>query len=212
MQVHHIDANMAPEQWPTVRDMMKHEKRIAFETNLLRKDGSLVPVEVIGNYLFYNELAYFCTFARDLTERKQVEAERAAAQQQVIDAQREALRELSTPLIPIAEGVVIMPLIGSIDSLRAQMVMEALLEGVARHRAHSVILDITGVQVVDTQVANTFISAAQAVRLLGAQVIMSGIQPAIAQTLVQLGVDLSGIITVSSLQAGIAHTLLAQQG
>jgi rsbT co-antagonist protein RsbR len=144
---------------------------------------------------------------RDTTEKKQAVAEREALQQQVIDAQRNALRELSTPLIPISNDVVIMPLIGTIDSQRAQQVMEALLEGVAQHQARLVILDITGVAVVDTQVAQAFIQAAQAVRLLGAQVMLTGIQPQIAQTLVHLGVDLSGIITSGSLQSGIAAAL-----
>jgi anti-anti-sigma regulatory factor len=85
--------------------------------------------------------------------------------------------------------------------------MEALLEGVAQHQSRLVILDITGVAVVDTQVAQAFIQAAQAVRLLGAQVMLTGIQPQIAQTLVHLGVDLSGIITSGSLQSGIAAAL-----
>jgi anti-anti-sigma factor len=144
---------------------------------------------------------------RDMTEHYQREQERATLQEQIISTQREALRELSTPLIPIADNVVIMPLIGSIDSTRANQVMETLLEGVASHQASTVILDITGVQIVDTQVANTFIRAAQAVKLLGAKVMMTGIQPQIAQTLVNLGVDLSSMDTRSSLQAGILAVL-----
>jgi anti-anti-sigma factor len=142
-----------------------------------------------------------------IAEQKRQEAEREALQQQVIDAQRSALRELSTPLIPITDDVVIMPLIGTIDSGRAQQVMETLLEGVAQHQARLVILDITGVSVVDTQVAQAFIQAAQAVRLLGAQVMLTGIQPQIAQTLVHLGVDLSGIQTQGNLQEGIRAAL-----
>jgi anti-anti-sigma factor len=148
-----------------------------------------------------------CGIAYDITEQRQQVVEREALQQQLIEAQRHTLRELSTPLIPISERVVIMPLIGAIDSNRAQQVMETLLEGVARHGAELAILDITGVQVVDTQVAQAFIQAAKAVRLLGAQVMLTGIQPQIAQTLVHLGVDLSGIITRASLQAGIADAL-----
>jgi rsbT co-antagonist protein RsbR len=144
---------------------------------------------------------------RDLSEQIRAAAERAALQEQVIDAQRAALRELSTPMIPLSDDVVIMPLIGTIDSGRAQQVMETLLEGVAHYQASTVILDITGVQIVDTQVADAFIRAAQAVRLLGASVMMTGIQPQIAQTLVQLGVDLGSIQTHGSLQAGIAHAL-----
>ncbi|NJO06513.1 MAG: STAS domain-containing protein, partial [Chloroflexaceae bacterium] len=82
-----------------------------------------------------------------------------------------------------------------------------LLDGVALHRAHTVILDITGVQVVDTQVANSFIQAARAVQLLGAQVMLTGIQPQIAQTLVHLGVDLGMLTTRATLQDGVAAVL-----
>ncbi|NJN67559.1 MAG: PAS domain-containing protein [Chloroflexaceae bacterium] len=141
----------------------------------------------------------------DITRFKQAERERTALQEQVIEAQRAALRELSTPLIPIDDQVVIMPLIGTIDSSRAQQVLETLLSGVEAHRAHIAILDITGVQLVDTQVANALIHAARAVQLLGSQVMLTGIQPSIAQTLVQLDVDMHGILTHSSLQSGIAY-------
>jgi rsbT co-antagonist protein RsbR len=153
------------------------------------------------------EITHFIATFRDITQQIADEEERRALAQQVIDAQRDALRELSTPLLPISDDVVIMPLIGTIDSRRAQQVMEALLEGVARHQSRLVILDITGVQVVDTQVAQAFIQAAQAVKLLGATVMLTGIQPQIAQTLVGLGIDLSGIQTQGSLQAGIATAL-----
>ncbi len=149
----------------------------------------------------------FATVTRDITERKQVEAERAALQEQVIAAQSAALRELSTPLIPLTRTTVVMPLIGSLDSARAQQVIETLLEGVAERRATMAILDVTGVPIVDTQVANVLLQAAQAVRLLGAQVAITGIRPEIAQTLVGLGIDLAGILTHSSLQSGIAFAL-----
>jgi rsbT co-antagonist protein RsbR len=146
-------------------------------------------------------------FLRDLTEQQRTETERAALQQQVIDAQQAALRELSTPLIPLADGVVAMPLIGSIDSSRAQLVIETLLTGVAEMRAHTTLIDITGVPVVDTQVANGLLRAAQAIRLLGAHVILTGIRPEVAQTLVGLGIDLSGVSTRGTLQSGIVEAL-----
>jgi len=142
---------------------------------------------------------------RDVTATKQAQKEYAALQQQIIDAQRAALHELSAPLLPISESVLVLPLIGSIDSRRAQQVMETLLEGVATYRADVAIVDITGVQVVDTQVANALIHAAQAVQLLGAQVVLTGIGPTMAQTLVGLGADLSGIVTRGNLQSGIAY-------
>ena len=85
--------------------------------------------------------------------------------------------------------------------------IDSLLEGVASSRAQTAILDITGVPVVDTQVANALVRAAQSVKLLGAQVVLSGIRPEVAQTLVGLGVDLSGIVTSSTLQSGIAHAI-----
>jgi rsbT co-antagonist protein RsbR len=145
--------------------------------------------------------------ARDVTDQRKAAAELAALQEQIIEAQRAALRELSTPIIPISEGVIAMPLIGSIDTQRAQLVIETLLAGVAEQRAAAAILDVTGVQVVDTQVANALLRAAQAVKLLGAQVIITGIRPEVAQTLVGLGLDLSGIITVANLQGGIQYAL-----
>jgi anti-anti-sigma factor len=174
-----------------------------------RQDGSTFPgdLAVFVTRDTQGNPEQFIAIANDASEQVAAEEERATLQQQLIDAQRDALRELSTPLIPISDDVVIMPLIGSIDSGRAQMIMETLLEGVARYQAQLVILDITGVQIVDTQVAQAFIQAAQAVRLLGAQVMLTGIQPQIAQTLVHLGVDLGGLRTAGSLQAGIAAAL-----
>ena len=149
--------------------------------------------------------------ATDITERKWAEAERAERHQQaeVIRVQAALLRELSTPLIPISERTVVMPLIGSLDSRRAQQVLETLLHGIADHRATVAILDITGVPVVDSQVANMLIRAAQAVKLLGAQVVLTGIRPEVAQTLVGLEIDLRGIVTRSTLQAGIAYASTA---
>ncbi|KAB8145201.1 PAS domain S-box protein [Chloroflexia bacterium SDU3-3] len=150
--------------------------------------------------------------AEDVTDQIRAEEERASLQQQIIEAQAAALHELSTPLIPLADGVVAMPLIGSIDSARAQQVIDTLLSGVAEHRARITILDITGVPVVDTKVANALLSAAQAVRLLGGEVVLTGIRPEVAQTLVGLGVDLGSIITLASLQSGIAYAFHSRAG
>ncbi|HEU4327817.1 MAG TPA: PAS domain-containing protein [Roseiflexaceae bacterium] len=147
--------------------------------------------------------------SQDVTERARSEAERVLLQEQVIAAQAAALAELSTPLIPISEAVVVMPLIGAMDSLRAQRVIATLLNGVSEQHAQAAILDITGVPVVDTQVANVLLQAAQAATLLGTRVILTGIRPEIAQTLVGLGVDLSRVCTCGTLQAGIR---LAMEG
>lgn len=174
-----------------------------------QQNGSAVPVHVTAFVIYDSQGApqVVASIVRDVSDEQRAEAERAHLQAQVIEAQQAALRELSTPLIPLSNNVVLMPLIGSIDTMRAQMVMEALLEGVAAYQAEIALLDITGVQVVDTQVANALIHAAQAVRLLGARVILTGIGAPMAQTLVHLGVNLSDLMTMGSLQMGVAYAL-----
>jgi PAS domain S-box-containing protein len=144
---------------------------------------------------------------QDITERKIAEAERQRLQAELIGAQQAALQELSTPLIPISDRVLVMPLIGRIDTRRASQVLEILLQGIQTQGADLAIIDITGVNVVDTQVAHALIQAARAVKLLGAQVVLTGLRPEVAQTLVGLGVDLSGIVTRGTLQSGIAYAL-----
>jgi anti-anti-sigma regulatory factor len=131
-------------------------------------------------------------------------AQLARRQMEVIRMQEALLRELSTPLIPISDTVLVMPLIGSIDSRRAQQVLETLLSGITGSKAEVAILGITGVSLVDALVANAILRAAQAVKLLGAQIILTGIRPEVAQTLVGLGADLGTIVTRSTLQSGIA--------
>jgi rsbT co-antagonist protein RsbR len=207
-----IAAIVAPEdmeQLPAILEQIANQGRWQGQVRNVRADGTTFPA-LSSCFIIRDDAGNVQSMAgivRDMSEQVQAEEERAALQQQIISAQRDALRELSTPLIPISEKVVIMPLLGTIDSQRAQMVMETLLEGVAQHQARLAILDITGVPVVDTQVAQALVSAARAVRLLGAQVMLTGIQPQIAQTLVHLGVDLGGITTRSSLQSGIVDAL-----
>ncbi|MDW8144823.1 MAG: PAS domain S-box protein [Roseiflexaceae bacterium] len=150
--------------------------------------------------------------SRDITKQKRAERERQAMQEQIIQAQQAALRELSTPLVPIADGVVAMPIIGTIDTMRAQQIMEVLLQGIADHSADIAILDITGVKVVDTQVAGALIRAAQAARLLGAQVVLTGISPEIAQTLVHIGAEMREMVAKPTLQQGIAYALEQRAG
>lgn len=156
------------------------------------------------------ELMAICGIVNDITTLRRGEQERTALQQRMIESQREALAELSTPLIPVAEGVLVMPLIGDIDERRAAQIMEALLAGVVKQRARTVIIDITGVPGVGTQVARTLIRAAEGTRLLGAEAILTGINPEVARTLVQLGVDLAGLVTIGSLRGAVARTLKRQ--
>jgi rsbT co-antagonist protein RsbR len=139
----------------------------------------------------------------DLVERLQ---EANATQDQL----REAIQELSTPIIPLYTGVLAVPLVGRVDSQRAQALTEAMLEAIAREQAEIVLLDITGVAVVDTNVANHLIQTARAAALLGSQVVLVGISAEVAQTLVQLGLDLGQLVTLSNLQSGLEYALSRQ--
>jgi anti-anti-sigma regulatory factor len=148
---------------------------------------------------------------QDLAERqrkeaalRQAEEERLKLQDEIIRMQAAALEQLSTPLIPITDDILVMPLIGTIDSRRAQKMTETLLQGLATHQARTAILDITGVPVVDIEVAQGFLRAARAAQLLGARVVLTGIRPEVAQTLVGIGADLRDIVTYSTLQNGIS--------
>jgi anti-anti-sigma factor len=138
--------------------------------------------------------------------------DRDRLQQEIIQSQAAVIQELSTPIIPISGDILVMPLIGNIDASRAQHVLERLLEGVSENHARTVIMDITGVSVVDTHVANTLVRAAQAVQLLGTQMVLTGIRPEVAQTLVNLGIELRGLITWSTLQMGIAYAMRQIRG
>lgn len=132
-------------------------------------------------------------------------------QAEQIAAQQQTIRELSTPILPLYEGILVLPLVGAIDSFRAGQIMERLLTAIAERQSDIVIVDITGVPVIDTAVTNYLLQTARAAQLIGAQVILVGIGPEIAQTIVQLGVDLRGIQIGANLQAGI-ELALSQQG
>jgi rsbT co-antagonist protein RsbR len=143
----------------------------------------------------------------DITARRQAERAELARQQEIIRAQALAIEELSTPLIPITDEILVMPLIGMMDSARAKQVMTSLLDGLAASRGKFAILDITGVPVVDTAVANALLKAAHAARLLGTEVILTGIRPEVAQTLVAIDAKLGSITTRGTLQSGIKYAL-----
>lgn len=163
----------------------------------VRKDGSRFWANVIITALHNKDgtLRGFGKVTRDLTERKQNEER--------IQQQAREITELSTPVMQVWQGVVAAPLIGSLDSSRTQQFMERLLSRIVETNSPVALVDIMGVPTIDTQTAQHLIETVSAVRLLGAQVVLTGVRPAIAQTLVHLGIDLSGIITRSSLAAGL---------
>src|SRR3989454_3564014 len=123
--------------------------------------------------------------------------------ERIIREQQEAIRELSTPVLQVRERLLILPIIGVIDPQRARQLTEQLLRGIRTNRAKVVVLDITGVPYIDSPVANHLVQTVEAARLLGATVIVTGLSPEIAQTLVNIGVDLGKMNTVGDLQGGI---------
>jgi rsbT co-antagonist protein RsbR len=146
----------------------------------------------------------------DLIEANMVSEERTAKLQAVVEDKERLLktvRELSSPVIQVWENVLVMPLVGAIDSARATRIMEDLLNGITKYQAEIVIIDITGVPVVDTSVANHLIQTIKAAALLGANCVVVGISSEVAQSLINLGVDLSGVVTRSNLQAGVHYAM-----
>ncbi|KYF83782.1 hypothetical protein BE18_47215, partial [Sorangium cellulosum] len=144
---------------------------------------------------------------RELAERASLEEARSALQAQIIGAQAARLAELSTPIIPINDQILVMPLIGVVDEERAQGMVDTATLGVSARRAAVMILDITGVSRVDARVSEALVRAARAVRLLGARVVITGIRPEVAQELVALGAEMTGMVTQSTLQDGIAYAM-----
>jgi len=172
----------------------------------VRKDGSKFWANVVITALRGPDgsLQGFGKVTRDLTERKQVEI--ALAQKAVNEAlarRSQEILDISTPVVQVWEGVILAPLIGSLDSQRTQQLMEKLLEGIVDTRSTVALVDITGVPTVDTQTGRHLVETMSAVHLLGADVILTGVRPAIAQTLVHLGIDLGEVTTRSSLAAGL---------
>jgi rsbT co-antagonist protein RsbR len=129
------------------------------------------------------------------------------AREEVINRQQREMLELSTPVVKLWDGVVALPLIGTLDSARTQVVMESLLQAIVSTGSEIAILDITGVPTVDTMVAQHLIKTVTAIRLMGAECIISGVRPQIAQTIVHLGVDLQGITTKANLADALAAAL-----
>lgn len=153
-------------------------------------------------------------FAAAEAARHEAEAARAQVAEQLatIAAQRSAILEMSVPILPVAEGVLVMPLIGALDSTRIAQAQERALHTVEESRTAFLIIDITGVPVVDTQVAKGLIEIIKATQLLGTCTVLVGIRPEVAQTVVGLGISLDEIITRGTLQGGVSYTTQAANG
>ncbi len=178
-----------------------------------------------------DNLTYAC--ARDISAHKQALAEReqalaereqALAQaaefeaeylraatelRQRVDDQQDAIHSMSTPIIQVWDDIITMPVVGLVDSVRAADMKHSLLETVSRTGAKFAIIDLTGVDVVDTATADHLLKVMRAVGLLGARCIITGIQPSVAQIIVGLGLDMQGVVTMRSLREGLKYCMLA---
>ena len=129
------------------------------------------------------------------------------SREEVISRQQQEMLELSTPVVKLWEGILALPMIGTLDSARTQIVMESLLHKIVETGSQLAIIDITGVPTVDTLVAQHLLKTVTAIRLMGADCIISGVRPQIAQTIVHLGVDLQGVTTKANLADALALAL-----
>ncbi len=187
----------ASEEYKRFWEDLRRGKYHAAEYKRIGKGGREVWIQASYNPIFGRDSEPWkvVKFATDITERMESDA--------LIKKQQQLLLELSTPTMQLFDGVVLMPLVGNIDGDRATQLISQLLEAIAEYQAEVAILDVTGVPVIDTEVARNVLKAVSAAKMLGSVVIITGMKPSGAQTLVQLGIDLSHIATKGTLRAGI---------
>lgn len=126
--------------------------------------------------------------------------------QELLTRAEALVRQLSSPLLPVADGVIVLPLIGAVDPARARQILECLLSGIVSHRAHLALIDVTALTDVDSFAVEQLVKAARAGRLLGTEIVFVGLSPEIARLIAREHADLSGLVTRSNLQAGLAYT------
>jgi rsbT co-antagonist protein RsbR len=191
------------------REMFEHSDTGSMEHRWITKDGREIWVDVRIRVVRDKHGVALGRrgVTTDITARKQAEDERAQLQEELVRQHAAIVAELSTPLVPVTDQVMVMPLVGRIDASRAERVLDALIGGMHESGAGFVILDITGVPEVDDAVADTLLRAARAVSLLGAEVVLTGIRAEVARRLIALETPLNHVVTHGTLKAGIAHAL-----
>ncbi|MEO5730285.1 MAG: PAS domain S-box protein [Byssovorax sp.] len=197
-----------------VREGQAHDESLPpMEQRYVSLDGRVIHAEVAARSVMFQGQRATQIASVDVTARKQAEDARrlSKAQARIIEVQVETLRALSTPLIPLDEGILVLPLIGRVTDDRADQILEVLAEGVQAQRASVAILDVTGVPEADASFAEALVRIAKSIRLLGAEVVITGVTPPIARALVALGTDLGRLTTCGTLRDGITHARRARR-
>ena len=192
----------SPDEVPQILEKIKRGERVDhFETVRVKKNGESFDVSLTVSPIrdASGRIAGASTVARDITEQKRLREELIRRAQEILD--------VSTPVLQVWDGVVVAPFIGTLDTQRAQQFMECLLQRIVETNASVALLDVTGVPAIDTRTAQHLIETITSVRLLGAQAVLTGVRPAIAQTLAHLGINLADVVTRSSLSAGLRVAL-----
>ena len=187
---------------PQILEKVKRGERVShFETARVRKDGEVIDVSLNISPIrdASGKIIGASTTARDITEQKKMREAMTQRAKEILD--------VSTPVLQVWEGVVVAPFIGTLDTQRAQQFMERLLDKIVETNSSVALLDVTGVPAIDTRTAQHLIETITSVRLLGAQAVLTGVRPAIAQTLAHLGINLADVVTRSSLAAGLRVAL-----
>jgi PAS domain S-box-containing protein len=191
-----------PDEVPAILERVRRGERVShFETTRVRKDGEVIDLSLNVSPIrdASGQIIGASTTARDITEQKKMREALTERAKEILD--------VSTPVLQVWEGVVVAPFIGTLDTQRAQQFMERLLDKIVETNSAVALLDVTGVPAIDTRTAQHLIETITAVRLLGAQAILTGVRPAIAQTLAHLGINLADVVTRSSLAAGLRVAL-----
>ncbi len=187
---------------PQILGRLKRGERVDhFETVRLRKNGETFDVSLNVSPVreASGKIIGASTIARDITEQKKLREALTQRAKEILD--------VSTPVLQVWEGVVVAPFIGTLDTQRAQQFMERLLDKIVATNSSVALLDVTGVPAIDTRTAQHLIETITSVRLLGAQAVLTGVRPAIVQTLAHLGINLADVVTRSSLAAGLRVAL-----
>jgi len=196
--------HVSPKSRELIRQRTEKQKRgekipNRYEFTALTKEGKELEVEVSVSYIKHKGETFVQGILRDITDKKRDQRE--------LRRKSEEILELSTPIIKVWNKILVLPLIGTVDSKRAAIIMENALSALSEKNAKLIIFDITGVATVDTQVANHLLKTIKSIKLIGGECIITGIKPSIAQTIVHLGVDLSEINTKATLMDGLKYAM-----